>query len=300
MINPSPDRPALPAELADLAVRARSIRRACLESIAALGVGHVGGSMSVVEALAVLYFRHMRLDPGDAKSPDRDRFVLSKGHAGPALYAALAEKGYLDRPLLLTLNKGGTSLPSHADRQRTPGVDMSTGSLGQGFSAACGIALGLRMDGPRADGTVRRCWTVIGDGESDEGQVWEAAAFAAHYRLSNLVAFTDANRFQIDGATEAVMHLRDLSAKWSAFGWRTFRVDGHDLGALDRTILSACSPDPEADGEGRGRPAMIVLDTVKAKGVPALEGKAESHNAPFGPADLEAALDAMDKEAPRG
>lgn len=300
MIHPSPDRPADGAELSDLAARARSIRRSCLESIAALGVGHVGGSMSVVETLAILYFRHLRLDPSDPKNPDRDRFVLSKGHAGPALYAALAEKGYIPRELLFTLNKGGTSLPSHADRRKTPGVDMSTGSLGQGFSAACGIALGLRMDGLRADGSIRRCWTIIGDGESDEGQVWEAAAFAAHYRLDNLIAFTDANRFQIDGATEAVMHLRDLSAKWSAFGWRTFRVDGHDLAALDRTILSACSPDPEADAKSRGRPSMIILDTVKGKGVPSLEGRAESHNAPFGPADLKAALDAMDKEAPRG
>ncbi len=300
MISASPDRPASPEELVELTKRARSVRRACLESIAALGIGHVGGSMSVVETLATLYFRHMRLDSGDSKSPDRDRFVLSKGHAGPALYAALAEKGYLARELLSTLNKGGTSLPSHADRRRTPGVDMSTGSLGQGFSAACGIALGLRMDGKRADGTIRRCWTIIGDGESDEGQVWEAAAFAAHYRLSNLIAFTDANRFQIDGATESVMHLRDLSAKWSAFGWRTFRTDGHDLASLDRAILSACSPDPEADAEGRGRPSMVILDTIKARGVPALEGKAESHNAPFGPADLAAALAAMDKEALRG
>ena len=184
MISPSPDSPASAAELSELASRARAVRRACLQSIATLGIGHVGGSMSVVEVLALLYFRHMRLDPADSKSPDRDFFVLSKGHAGPALYAALAEKGYLDRALLSTLNQGGTALPSHADRLRTPGVDMSTGSLGQGFSAACGIALGLRMDGPRPDGTLRRCWTIIGDGESDEGQVWEAAAFAAHYRLS--------------------------------------------------------------------------------------------------------------------
>lgn len=299
MINPVPDRPAPAAELSELVRRARDVRRACLESIASLGVGHVGGSMSVVEVLVLLYFRHMRLDPADSKSPDRDRFVLSKGHAGPALYAVLAEKGYLARELLSTLNRGGTSLPSHADRLRTPGVDMSTGSLGQGFSAACGIALGLRMDGPRSDGSVRRCWAVIGDGESDEGQVWEAAAFAAHYRLDNLIAFTDANRLQIDGATDAVMSLRDLQAKWSAFGWRTSRADGHDLGALDRAVLAACAPDPDAGLDGGGRPSMVILDTVKAKGVPALEGRAESHNTPFGPADLTAALEALDREEAR-
>lgn len=295
MISAAPATPADQAELLALGARARSVRLACLESIAALGVGHVGGSMSVVELLVVLYFRHIRLDPADAKAPDRDWFVLSKGHAGPALYAILAEKGYIPRELLATLNKGGTSLPSHADRLRTPGVDMSTGSLGQGFSAATGIALGLRMDGPRADGSLKRCWAVVGDGECDEGQVWEAAAFAAHYRLDNLIAFTDANKFQIDGATAAVMDLRDLAAKWEAFGWKALRADGHDLPAIDRAIL-------EARAE-RGRPVMVILDTVKAKGVPALEGKAESHNAPFGPAELAAVLaagDAMAEEASHG
>jgi transketolase len=142
--------------------------------------------------------------------------------------------------------------------------------------------MGLRMDGPRPDGTTKRCWAIIGDGECDEGQVWEAAAFAAHYRLDNLIAFTDANKLQIDGPTDAVMGLLDLEAKWRAFGWKAMRVAGHDLGAMDRAIL-------EARAE-RGRPTMIVLDTIKAKGVPALEGRAESHNAPFGPSDLAAAL----------
>ena len=303
MISAPPKLPADPGELAALGERADAIRVSCLRTIAALGVGHVGGSMSIVELLALLYFRHLRIDSAEPRARDRDWLVLSKGHAGPALYAALAERGILPRELLGTLNRGGTSLPSHADRLRTPGVDMSTGSLGQGFSAATGIALGLRMDGPRADGSTKRCWAVIGDGESDEGQVWEAAAFAAHYGLDNLVAFTDANKFQIDGATDSVMGLRDLEAKWAAFGWRTFRVDGHDLAAVDRAILAACAPDarPSAvaggGAEGRGRPSMIVLDTVKAKGVPALEGRAESHNAPFGQAELEAALASLGKEA---
>ena len=288
-----PSLPAGPGELDALAAMARDVRRDCLGSIAALGIGHVGGSMSVVEALVLLYFRHMRLDPADAKAADRDIFVLSKGHAGPALYATLAAKGYLDRQLLATLNQGGTRLPSHADRRRTPGVDMSTGSLGQGFSAATGIALGLRMDGPRPDGSVKRCWTVIGDGESDEGQIWEAAAFAAHYRLDNLVAFTDRNKFQIDGPTDEIMGLGDLAGKWEAFGWKTIVADGHDLVAMDKAILEARAT--------AGKPVMIIMDTVKAKGVPALEGRAESHNTPFGAAELAAALGSMDdKEARRG
>jgi transketolase len=292
MISGQPSLPASAAELFELAGRARAIRRSCLEAIAGLGVGHVGGAMSVVEVLALLYFRHLRIDAVNPKAPDRDWLVLSKGHAGPALYAALAEKGMLARELLGTLNRGGTSLPSHADRLRTPGVDMSTGSLGQGFSVAAGIALGLRLDGPRADGTTKRCWTIVGDGECDEGQIWEAAAFAAHHGLDNLVAFTDANGFQIDGATDAILNLGDLQGKWTAFGWKALRVDGHDLGAMDRAVMEAYAE--------RGRPTMIVLDTVKAKGVPALEGRAESHNTAFGPSDLAAALAALDQEAVHG
>ncbi|HUW69076.1 MAG TPA: transketolase [bacterium] len=288
MTTRSPETPATAAELKRLVVLSNAVRRGCLESIASLGVGHIGGSMSVVETLVMLYFRHMRLDASNDKALDRDMFVLSKGHAGPALYAALVEKGFVKRELLQTLNRGGTSLPSHADRKLTPGVDMSTGSLGQGFSAATGIALGLRMDGPRPDGSMRRCWAIIGDGESDEGQVWEAAAFAAHYKLDNLIAFTDYNKFQIDGSTDSVMGLRDLADKWRAFGWKAIEVDGHDLAALDRAILEARA--------SHGQPVMIVLDTIKAKGIPAFEGKAESHNAPFGPAELEAVLKAMNTE----
>jgi transketolase len=293
MTRSVPTAAAGQAELKELALRAKAIRIGCLESIAALGIGHIGGSMSIVEALAALYFRHLRLDPANDKAPDRDMFVLSKGHAGPALYAALVEKGYLKRELLSTLNKGGTQLPSHADRKLTPGVDMSTGSLGQGFSAAAGIALGLRMEGPRPDGSLRRCYAIIGDGESDEGQVWEAAAFAAHYALDNFIAFTDCNKFQIDGSTDSVMGLRDLAGKWEAFGWKAIKVNGHDLAALDAAILEARSV--------KGKPVMIVLDTVKAKGIPAFEGKAESHNAAFTPADLETCLNAMkSEEASRG
>ena len=285
MIRESPSTPASPAELETLRGHALSVRLACLESIAHLGVGHIGGAMSVVEAMTALYFRHMRLDAADHKAAQRDVFVLSKGHAGPALYAILVEAGYLTKDMLFSLNKGGTSLPSHADRRLTPGVDMTTGSLGQGFSAAIGMALGLRMEAKRADGSVRRCFAIIGDGESDEGQVWEAAACAAHYKLDNLIAFTDVNGFQIDGATDLVMGLRDLRAKWEAFGWKVLDVDGHDLAAIDRAILEAKNV--------HGAPTMILLRTVKAKGVPGLEGKAESHNAPYTMADFENARAAL-------
>lgn len=286
MTRPAPEKPADPGELAALAERARAIRIGCLESIASLGVGHVGGSLSVADILALLYFRHLRIDTENPRAPDRDMFVLSKGHAGPALYATLAEAGFIPHEWLSTLNRGGTNLPSHADRNKTPGVDMTTGSLGQGFSAAAGIAAGLAAEKPRADGTRRRCWAIIGDGESDEGQVWEAAAFAAHYKLDNFIAFTDANKFQIDGETRAVMDLRDLRAKWEAFGWYSVEVDGHDIAALDRAIMAA--------REVRGKPCMIVMDTVKAKGLPAFEGKAESHNMPFLQADFEKAKAALE------
>lgn len=289
MIRSAPEKPADARELAALADRARAIRIGCLESIASLGVGHVGGSLSIADILAILYFRHLRIDAADPRAADRDMFVLSKGHAGPALYAALAEVGFIPHEWLSTLNRGGTRLPSHADRNMTPGVDMTTGSLGQGFSAAAGIAAGLAMEPPRADGTRRRCWAIIGDGESDEGQVWEAASFAAHYQLDNFIAFTDANKFQIDGETKAVMDLRDLCAKWEAFGWYAARVDGHDLAALDRAILQA--------REVRGRPCMIVLDTVKAKGLPGVEGRVESHNMPFLQADFEKAKAALEAAA---
>lgn len=286
MIRPETTVPASGAELEVLRARALAIRLGCLESIASLGIGHVGGSLSVVEALAILYFRHLRIDAADPRAPDRDMFVMSKGHAGPALYAALAEAGFIPHEWLLTLNRGGTRLPSHADRQKTPGIDMTTGSLGQGFSAAAGIAAGLAREAPRADATKRRCYALIGDGESDEGQIWEAAGFSAHYGLDNFIAFTDANKFQIDGETRAVMDLRDLSAKWEAFGWVAMRVDGHDLAALDAAILAAKAI--------RGKPVMIVLDTVKGKGVAGIEGKAENHNMPFLAADFEKAKAALE------
>lgn len=254
-------------ELRSLEAAAKDIRVMTIEEIAHLGVGHIGGALSVVEILALLYERHLRIDPADPSKADRDRLVLSKGHAGPALYATLARKGFFPRDWLKTLNRGGTNLPSHCDRTKTPGIDMSTGSLGQGISAAAGIALGMKLDKAGA-----QTYCIVGDGESDEGLVWEAAMFAAHFKLDNLIAFTDCNKLQIDGATGEVMRLEDLAEKWAAFGWDVSRADGHDFAAMDAAIGRAKAVS--------GKPHMIILDTVKGKGCAFCEGRAESHNMP--------------------
>ncbi len=271
-------------ELKTLEDRARELRALTIEEIGHLGVGHIGGAMSVIEVLTLLYYKKMNVDPADPAKPDRDLLVLSKGHAGPALYATLAMKGFFPKEWLLTLNHGGTRLPSHCDRSKTPGIDMTTGSLGQGLSAACGLALASRMDGK--PGTV---YCIIGDGESDEGQNWEAAMFAAHYSLSNLVAFTDFNMMQIDGTTEEIMNLADPVAKWKAFGWEAERVDGHDMAAIDAAIDRAASrrcagEAAKAVGEAAplgssfGSPTMIILDTIKGKGCSFCENQVASHN----------------------
>jgi len=201
--------------------QAKEIRKMTIEEIATLGSGHIGGSMSIADLLALLYFHRMKIDPQNPRWEDRDQLVVSKGHAGPAVYATLALKGFFPKEWLATLNKGGTSLPSHCDRNKTPGIDMTTGSLGQGFSAAIGIALGLRMD--RKTSTV---YTIIGDGESNEGQIWEGAMFAGFQKLSNLIAFTDYNKQQLDGFSKDILDLGDLRAKWEQFGWFAQDVDG--------------------------------------------------------------------------
>ena len=270
--------PLSPQERGELEARAKDIRILTIDAIGYLGVGHIGGALSVVEVLAVLYYRHLRHDPARPRWRERDRLVLSKGHAGPALYSTLALRGFFPVEWLHTLNQGGTLLPSHCDRNRTPGIDMTTGSLGQGLSAACGIALATRLDGIDC-----QVYAVIGDGESDEGQVWEAAMFAANHRLDRLVAFTDRNRLQLDGPTDEVMDLGRLEDKWSAFGWNTATVDGHDVAAIDRAIREA---------RAGGGPAMIILDTVKGKGADFCEGSADNHNLAF---DYETAKAAIDR-----
>ena len=230
----------------------KEIRRNTLRCLHSQGSGHVGGSLSIVDALAVLYGKHMDVDPSDPHKEDRDKLVLSKGHAGPALYATLSLKGFFPVEWLDTLNKLGTRLPSHVNINLTPGVDMTAGSLGQGLSCACGLALANK-----AKGINKHVYVITGDGELQEGQNWEGAMFAANKKL-NIIVLVDNNKLQIDGATKDVMNVEDIEAKFAAFGFATQRVDGHDHKALDKAISQA---------KRRKGPQCIVMDTVKGKGV---------------------------------
>jgi transketolase len=273
-------------EARELNRRSREVRYLTMDAIGRVGVGHVGGSMSVVETLVVLYYRHMRIDPRNPRKEGRDRFVLSKGHAGPALYSVLACKGYFDRSLLATLNAPETLLPSHCDMNRTPGVDMTAGSLGQGISCAVGIAVGARL---KKDGA--RVYSIIGDGESQEGQVWEAAMYAAHMKLDNLMAFTDYNKQQLDALIDEINSLEPLMDKWAAFGWNVINVgNGHDVKEIDAAIVRAKSC--------QGKPSMIILNTIKGKGVSfAVAAGAtpttSNHNMPVSPEQWRQALDEL-------
>ncbi|MDR2847600.1 MAG: transketolase [Bacteroidales bacterium] len=263
-------------ELQKLEDKAKEIRKMTIDEIGFLGVGHIGGALSVVEVLTILYYKYMDVSPKQPGKKDRDKLVLSKGHAGPTLYSVLADKGFFPEEWLHTLNHGGTNLPSHCDMNRTPGIDMTTGSLGQGISAAIGIALGNRLD--KIDKNV---YLIIGDGESHEGQIWEGAMAAAHYNLNKLIAFTDNNKMGIDGYTYKTMNLEDLTSKWQSFGWFVQRIDGHNFKELETAIDRA--------REERFRPSMIVLDTIKGKGAFFAEGDLGNHNMKF---DYETALKA--------
>ncbi|MDR2071808.1 MAG: transketolase [Spirochaetaceae bacterium] len=260
-----------------LTAKAREIRALCIEEIGNLGSGHIGGCMSIVDILTLLYYHRMKVDPSNPRWEGRDYLVVSKGHAGPAVYAALASKGFFPKDWLMTLNKGGTRLPSHCDRVLTPGIDMTAGSLGQGFSAALGIALGLKMDQKP-----NRVFAIIGDGESDEGQIWEGAMFAAAKGISNITAFTDFNKQQLDGYVKDVLDLGDLGAKWRAFGWFTQEVDGHDLEALDAAV--------EASLGQNEKPSMIIMNTIKGRGCSFAEGIEKNHSMAF---DMEKAKEAI-------
>lgn len=251
----------------ELEIKANILRSLTIEMIGKLGVGHIGGCLSICDPLAILYFHEMNIDPKNPKKADRDRFILSKGHGGPAVYSALAEKGYFDKSELDTLNRSNTKLPSHCDMNLTTGIDMTAGSLGQGFSAAMGFAIAGKMD--QADYYV---YTLIGDGESQEGQVWEAAMLAGTRKLDNLIAFTDFNNAQIDGTSDEINSIRPLDAKWEAFGWHVQTVDGHDIGALLEAIAAA--------KEAKGKPSMIIMNTIKGKGAYFAEGLVGSHNMP--------------------
>lgn len=245
----------------DLKEKCKDIRCDIMACIGHLGVGHIGGCLSIVELLAVLYFQEMNIDPANPKMPGRDRLVCSKGHAGPAVYATLANRGYFDKKELLTLNQGGTHLPSHCDMNLTTGIDMTTGSLGQGFSCAVGAALGSKLEN---DGAT--IYSIIGDGESQEGQIWEAAMFAAAKGLGNLIGFTDYNKLQIDGTVAQVNDIAPLGAKWAAFGWNVIDVaDGNDVEQVSAAVKQAKA------NRDTGKPTMVILNTLKGCGVKWIE-----------------------------
>lgn len=260
---------------------AKEIRTLTVECIASIGQGHIGGSLSIVDVLTVLYYKHMNIDPKNPKKLGRDRLVLSKGHAGPALYATLAHKGYFDKSELKTLNRLGTNLPSHCDMNKTPGVDMTAGSLGQGLSCACGMAIASKMDQDNA-----YIYCIIGDGEAQEGQIWEASMFASHRKLDNLIVFLDNNKLQLSGYTKDVMSIGNAVNKWESFGFYVQEIDGHDLEQIDKAIQNAKT--------NKEKPSMIVLNTIKGKGVKYAENAAPAnHSMPLSEDNLKQILEEL-------
>ncbi|MBC5649209.1 transketolase [Christensenella tenuis] len=261
---------------------AAEIRKKLLEAIASKGVGHVGGSLSIADTLAVLYGGVMNIDPQNPNWEDRDYIVISKGHSGPAMYAALALKGYFPMEMLKTLNRNGTMLPSHTDRKKTPGVDMTTGSLGQGISLAAGLAFADKLNGKN-----RYTYAIVGDGELDEGQVWEAALFIAHRKLNNLILLIDANGKQLDGTTREICCLGEIEKKFEAFGFHAIRVaDGNDVEQVADAIGQAKSE--------QKKPSAVVLHTVKGAGVSHYEAMANCHSCGVSAQELEDACRELD------
>lgn len=264
----------------DLIEVARKARIDILKMLNRAGSGHTGGSLSAVDIMVALFFGHMRLSPLDACWPARDRFVLSKGHGAPALYAILARLGYLRPDDLMTLRQVNSCLQGHPDSKMCTGVECSTGSLGQGLGVALGIALGLRLDKMPS-----RVYVLLGDGEMQEGMIWESAMAAAHYKVSNLTAICDNNGLQIDGQVAEVMNIEPLADKWRAFGWNTLEVDGHDIPAL-QDALAECRNYPDG-------PSMIIARTIKGKGVSIFEGKASYHGVAPDDQELKLALEEL-------
>ena len=243
---------------------ANDIRIDVIEEVYNAGCGHPGGSLSMADVMTYLYFEEMNVDPKNPKADGRDRFVLSKGHTAPVLYAALAERGFFPKEDLKTLRKTTSYLQGHPDMKGTPGVDMTTGSLGLGFSAACGMALSGKIN--KKD---YRVYTVLGDGESEEGQVWEAAMFAAHYKLDNLCAILDLNGLQIDGAITEVMNPTPHDEKFLAFGWNVITIDAHNFDEIESALASARAT--------KGKPTVIIARSTKGKGVSYMENACEWH-----------------------
>jgi len=266
--------------LEEMAAMAKKLRRHVIKMTGKAGSGHPGGSLSAAEIVTALYFKYLRHNPANPRWQDRDRFVLSKGHAAPLLYAALAESGYFDVDELATLRALGSRLQGHCDMTTILGVEMSSGSLGQGLSFGIGMALAGRLDSRDY-----RVYVLLGDGECDEGQVWEAAMASAHFKLDNLVAIVDHNKQQIDGWNREVMNLEPLAEKWKAFGWHTIEVDGHDPSQLITAFDEA--------KQAKGRPTAVIAHTIKGKGVSFMENNPEFHGRAPTAAEVERALEEL-------
>ncbi len=244
--------------------KASNVRKDIVQMICAAKSGHPGGSLSAADIVTALYFDEMNIDPANPKMEGRDRFVLSKGHAAPVIYAALAERGYFSKDLLGTLRQYGSILQGHPDMKKVPGVEISTGSLGQGLSVANGMALSAKIS--KED---FRTYVLMGDGELQEGQIWEAAMTAAHYKLDNICAFVDFNNLQIDGNVDKVMGVEPLDKKWEAFGWNVLKIDGHDMEAILDALAKA--------RECKGKPTVVIAETTKGKGVSFMENVCGFH-----------------------
>jgi len=267
------------AELLKLKKGSAAIRLEAVKMLKWRRYGHLGGAMSIIELLSVLYNKQMKHDPKNPKWDERDYVVLSKGHAGPGLYATLAVQGYFDKEMLYTLNEGGTNLPSHPDRTKTPGVDATTGSLGQGTSVAAGLGMAIRMEQ-----SGQKVYLIVGDGELNEGQCWEAFQFIAHNKMNEVIVIIDSNKKQLDGPVEQIMNPFSIAKKMEAFGFKTFECDGKEEEAISAAI--------DAAKEVKDSAVCIVMDTIKAQGVPYYYDRSDSHSPKFG-GEADAALDAV-------
>ena len=270
------------SKVKELSVIAAKVRKSALLGVYTAASGHPGGSLSIADVLTYLYFEQMNIDPKNPKMPKRDRFVLSKGHCAPALYGVLAQRGFFNPDDIAELRKFGSYLQGHPDMKGIPGVDMSTGSLGQGVSAANGMALSAKLSGMDY-----RVYTATGDGELEEGQVWEAAMFAAHYKLDNLTLFVDNNGLQIDGDITKVMNPMPIKEKYDAFGWHTIEIDGHDYNQIESAINEAKTI--------KGKPTAIICKTIKGKGVSFMEGQASWHGSAPNEEQYNAAIKELDE-----
>ncbi len=270
-----------------LRAKARDIRKHVVRMVGAASSGHPGGSLSAADIVTVLYFNEMNIRPDDPEWRDRDRFVLSKGHAAPVLYAALAEAGYFPVEELITLRRIDSRLQGHPSMLSTPGVEMSTGSLGQGLSAACGMAIAAKLDG-----AAWRVYALLGDGELEEGQIWEAVMTAAHRGLDNLTAFVDWNGLQIDGPVAEVKSVERIGERFAAFGWNVVEIDGHDISAIMAALAEA--------RRAEGRPTVVVARTIKGKGVSFMENQVGWHGTAPKPDQVQAALAELDASGEGG